>query len=468
MVIKDYPAPPAGLANVEIARDTNGYLNSQGWFAMRSLRVVVPATLVILSMSFAPAQAATGDDPGSGNFLGQLFSSLTSSSVDEPPTDPGSVADPPSTQPADPPPPKKLLEVPSLQPPGPPSDPGNAVTTPVEPSPTNPGNLLRLPEPPPDIPADEEQTDGPTANDDHYDVEKNSGATSMSVTSNDSGTITAVQAASMPANGELDQTEMTSFSYTPDPDFVGSDSFTYQAKDANQATSNTATVTINVTSPTSSEAPDPTKNIQDDGGDGCENELQASHEGNHHGCFDPCDDNHEDVNSSGGDHDECFDGCKDHDSDFSKSRGDWEHDGCKKHHRHKKHHGDDDDDDDDGRCHDDDHDGDHWKNRKHHKHHDGDGDSHHDGDGDWNDDMSSSHDGDETWHGDNEWDKWKKDWNHDWDHDNEEDCDEDEGEDEGDDGGDLPDTGSPVNLPLLTLSGLLVIAGIAVVRRTRE
>ena len=103
-----------------------------------------------------------------------------------------------------------------------------------------------------------------------YDVEKNSGATTLSVTSNDTGTITAVQAASMPSNGELDQTEMTSFQYTPNPDFVGSDSFTYQAKDANQATSNTATVTINVTSPTSSEVPDPSKNIQDDGGDGCE------------------------------------------------------------------------------------------------------------------------------------------------------------------------------------------------------
>jgi LPXTG-motif cell wall-anchored protein len=430
---------------------------------MRSLRLVVPATLVILSLSFAPAQAATGDDPGGGGFLGQWLSSLTSSTADEPPPDPGDVADPPSTQPADPPPPpKELLRLPVTQPADPPPDTGNAVTPPDDPSPTNPGNLLKLPETPPDTPAEEEQTGGPTANDDHYDVEQNSGATSLSVTSNDSGTITAVQAASMPANGELDQTEMTSFSYTPNPDFVGSDSFTYQAKDANQATSNTATVTINVTSPTSSEVPDPSKNIQDDSGDNCENEPRAFHEGSQDGCFDPCDDNHEDVNFSGGNHEGCFDGCTDHDSDFSKSGGDWENDGCKKHHRHKKHH-DDDDDDDDGRCLDDDHDGDH---RKHHKHHDRDGDWHGDGDGDWNGDMPSSHGGDENWDGDNEWDKWKKDWNHDWDHDNEEDCDEDEDEDEGE-GGDLPDTGSPINLPLLALSGLLVIAGVAVVRRTR-
>lgn len=450
---------------------------------MRSLRLVVPVTIVLLSLSFAPAQAATGDDPEGGGFLGQLFGSLTSSAVDPPPTDPGNVTtDPPETPPADPPPNNPPVTIPV----DPPPDLGNLITPPepepTDPSPTNPGNLLRVPEAPPDIPAEEEETGGPTANDDQYDVEKNSGATTMSVTSNDTGAITAVQAASMPSNGELDQTEMTSFQYTPNPDFVGTDSFTYQAKDANQATSNTATVTINVTSPTSSEVPDPSKTIQDDGGDGCENEPRALHEENHDGCFDPCDNNHEDVSFSGGDHDGCFDGCRDHDSDFSRSGGDWEHDGCKKHHRHKKHHGDDDDDDDDGRCHDEDHDGDHWKHGKHHGDHDWNGDWNHDGDGDWNQDADvvSSHSGDSEWngdgewhgdgdwHGDNEWDKWKKDWNHDWDHDEEEDCDEDEDEDEDEDkDGDLPDTGSPVNLPLLALSGLLVIAGLTVLRRTR-
>ena len=393
MVITDYPDPPAGGANVEIARGTNEYLNSQGWYVMRSLRLVVPAALVILSMIFAPAQAATGDDPGSGGFLGQLFRSLSSSTVDDPPIDTSDETDPPVvTQPVDPPPPpKKKFKLPLSLPVDPPPDTGNAVTTP-EPTPTNPGNLLRVPETPPDIPAEEQQTGDLAAADDQYDVEANSRATTLAVTSNDSGTITAVQAASMPSNGELDQTEMTSFSYTPNPDFVGTDSFTYQAKDANQATSNAATVTINVTPQGASEEP-----IADDPG-------QGDREGN-------------------------FD-------EEEEDEGDDDGDGR----RHHKNDDDDDDDDDDRRCHrhdeDDDHDG---------KNHHGE-------------------------NGDNEWDEWKKDWNHDWkddesSHDDDDRCHRDKDDD---DDGDLPDTGSPVNLPLLALSGLLVIAGVAVVRRTRE
>jgi LPXTG-motif cell wall-anchored protein len=412
MVPKDYPDPPAGFVNVEIARGNNEYLNSQGWCVMRFLRLVVPAALVILSLSFAPAQAATGDDPGSGGYLGQLFRSLSSSSVDEPPIHTSDETDSPVpvvTQPVDPPPPPKKKFKLTL-PVDPPPDTDRAVTPPGDPSPPNPGNLLRVPETPPDIPADEEQAGELAANDDQYDVEENSGATSMSVTSNDSGAITAVQAASMPANGELDQTEMTSFSYTPDPDFVGTDSFTYQAKDANQATSNTATVTINVT-PQGSEDP-----VADPGQGGREGDFTNFDEG-------------------------------------EEDDGDEDGDGR----RHHKKHGDDDDDDDDGdrRCH-------------RHDHHDHDGDHH----------------GDHGDHGDNEWDEWKKDWNHDWDdddhhgdkdhfghHQHDDDDDDDNRchrDKDDDDGGDLPDTGSPVNLPLLTLSGLLVIAGVGVVRRTRE
>jgi len=361
---------------------------------MRSLRLVVPATLVILSLSFAPAQAATGDDPGSGGFLGHLFRSLPSSTADEPPADPGNVADPPVTQPVDSPPaPKNLFKLPEIKPLDPPPNHADdpSVSRPFPPAnPDIPPVELPTLETPSEPPSDGDPG-GPTASDDHYDVEENSGATSMSVTSNDSGTITAVQAASMPANGELDQTEMTSFSYTPNADFVGSDSFTYQAKDANQATSNTATVTINVTPQGVSEEP-----------------IDDPSQGDREGSF----------------------------NDEEEDEGDDDDDG-RRHHKHD----DDDDDDGDRRCHRHHHQHDHDHDHDHHGHH---GD--HDGD----------HDGD---NGDNEWDEWKKDWNHDWD-------DDDHG-DKDDDDGDLPDTGSPVNLPLLALSGLLVIAGVAVVRRTR-
>ena len=70
----------------------------------------------------------------------------------------------------------------------------------------------------------------------------------MSVTDNDTGNgIMAVQASSQPSNGEISMTGMKTFSYKPKSGFVGSDSFTYQAKDAAQAESNTATVSIDVT-----------------------------------------------------------------------------------------------------------------------------------------------------------------------------------------------------------------------------
>jgi hypothetical protein len=458
---------------------------------MRSLRLVVPAALVILSLSFAPAQAATGDDPGGEGFLSQLFSSLTGS-ADEP-TDPGTgnIVDPPATQPVDPPPnndvtpPVLPSEIPNIvnPPAGDPTDPSEDNTdTPLTTEPSL--------EPPKPIEGD---PDGPTANDDQYEVEENSGATTMSVTSNDDGNITAVQAVTQPSNGELDQTEMTTFQYTPNPDFVGTDSFTYQAKGINQAASNSATVTINVAPQgvgadrgdgdrqsnvgTIDECQDDDPVTYTESGDGCcyasdgevnrsgdgchdpcfNDDDEVNHSGNSDGCYDGCYDPDGDMTYSSGKHDGCYDGCRDHDDGYSESEG------CEKHDRHKKfrhHHHDHDDD----ICRDDDvHERKHWKHhgKKHHGDHEGD---RWDGDGD----MSSSHggdewNGDENWHGDNEWNKWKKDWNHDWDDDDREHCDED---DDGE-GGDLPDTGSPVNLSVLALSGLLVIAGLTVVRRTR-
>jgi hypothetical protein len=51
--------------------------------------------------------------------------------------------------------------------------------------------------------------------------------------------------ASDAANGSVDLNENGSFTYTPDPNFFGDDSFTYRAKD-NVGNETTATVTIHV------------------------------------------------------------------------------------------------------------------------------------------------------------------------------------------------------------------------------
>src|SRR5205814_2256431 len=62
---------------------------------------------------------------------------------------------------------------------------------------------------------------------------------------NDTRTAVLV-AASGPANGALTLTADGSFTYTPNVNFNGTDSFKYQAKDAAGALSNVATVTITV------------------------------------------------------------------------------------------------------------------------------------------------------------------------------------------------------------------------------
>src|SRR5690606_29018849 len=46
-----------------------------------------------------------------------------------------------------------------------------------------------------------------------------------------------------PSNGQLELNDDGSFTYTPDPDFVGTDSFVYQATDGTNS-SNEATVTL--------------------------------------------------------------------------------------------------------------------------------------------------------------------------------------------------------------------------------
>lgn len=92
--------------------------------------------------------------------------------------------------------------------------------------------------------------DDPSANDENYNVNENS---SMSVpapgvlandTDIDSVSLTAVLAGD-PSHGSVTLNTDGSFIYTPDANFNGSDSFTYEANDG-AASSNTATVTIAV------------------------------------------------------------------------------------------------------------------------------------------------------------------------------------------------------------------------------
>ena len=92
--------------------------------------------------------------------------------------------------------------------------------------------------------------DLPTANDDQYSI--NEGET-LTIEANgvlnndidiDGATLTSILVTS-PSNGNLTFHENGSFSYTPDENFNGVDSFTYQANDG-ELNSNTATVTITV------------------------------------------------------------------------------------------------------------------------------------------------------------------------------------------------------------------------------
>jgi VCBS repeat-containing protein len=89
----------------------------------------------------------------------------------------------------------------------------------------------------------------PTAEPDSYATEEDT-VLSANVLSNDSDpdsgdTLTAV-VVNGPTNGELDLNADGSFTYTPNADFNGTDSFTYRASDGS-ADSNVATVTITVT-----------------------------------------------------------------------------------------------------------------------------------------------------------------------------------------------------------------------------
>lgn len=92
--------------------------------------------------------------------------------------------------------------------------------------------------------------DPPTAADDSYTVDEDNTLTVpvAGVLGNDGDidgdALTAVQV-SGPSNGTLTLNADGSFTYTPDADFNGSDSFTYKANDGT-ADSNTATVTITV------------------------------------------------------------------------------------------------------------------------------------------------------------------------------------------------------------------------------
>ena len=62
----------------------------------------------------------------------------------------------------------------------------------------------------------------------------------------DGDTLAIAELATGPANGSLTVDADGSFVYTPNPGFVGTDSFTYRARDA-AATSGVATVTLTVT-----------------------------------------------------------------------------------------------------------------------------------------------------------------------------------------------------------------------------
>ena len=86
------------------------------------------------------------------------------------------------------------------------------------------------------------------ANADSYSVAQNTTLTvaAPGVLANDEGAGLSAIEVSGPTNGLLTLNSDGSFTYTPDSDYIGSDSFTYQASNG-QTNSNIATVTINVT-----------------------------------------------------------------------------------------------------------------------------------------------------------------------------------------------------------------------------
>jgi VCBS repeat-containing protein len=95
------------------------------------------------------------------------------------------------------------------------------------------------------------QNDAPLAVSDNYSVNEDGTLTvpAPGLLTNDTDAetdpLTAV-AVTQPASGSLTLNANGSFSYTPNANFNGSDSFTYQARDANNANSNSVLVQINV------------------------------------------------------------------------------------------------------------------------------------------------------------------------------------------------------------------------------
>ena len=93
--------------------------------------------------------------------------------------------------------------------------------------------------------------DAPVAADDAYEVDENSTLTVLPAEGllvNDSDIdqdLLTVSLVSGPANGSLTLADDGSFSYTPNPGFIGNDTFTYTAEDGG-ATSDLATVTVTV------------------------------------------------------------------------------------------------------------------------------------------------------------------------------------------------------------------------------
>jgi VCBS repeat-containing protein len=90
--------------------------------------------------------------------------------------------------------------------------------------------------------------DGPVAHDDTYSVAEDGSLTidSPGVLGNDEGAPTTAVLDTGTASGTLDLGDGGSFTYTPDPNFTGDDSFTYHANDG-AVDSAVATVTITVT-----------------------------------------------------------------------------------------------------------------------------------------------------------------------------------------------------------------------------
>ncbi|MCA9201374.1 MAG: tandem-95 repeat protein, partial [Planctomycetales bacterium] len=93
------------------------------------------------------------------------------------------------------------------------------------------------------------QNAAPIANDDSYTTDEDTAlVTSTSVLANDTdddGDTLTASLVSGPSNGTLTLETNGQFTYTPDADFNGTDSFTYTATDGT-ATSDPATVTIQV------------------------------------------------------------------------------------------------------------------------------------------------------------------------------------------------------------------------------